>query len=97
MECGCDNLTSVNEGANWPLVTGNNGDSYLGVESGSLSCFISGIDSKVQYLATGCGSMLVMALAHARKSGDGRLIATYYDLLRKWADFLVKNSLQLNE
>ena len=37
--------------------------------------------------------MLVMALAHAQKSGDGRLIYTYYNLLRKWADFLVANSL----
>jgi len=39
--------------------------------------------------------MLLMASAHARKSGDGRSITTYYDLLRKWADFLVKNSLQV--
>ena len=41
--------------------------------------------------------MLVMALAHARKSGDGIFIQKYYDLLRSWADFLVTNSLQLNE
>ncbi|KAF8518821.1 hypothetical protein BU17DRAFT_66217 [Hysterangium stoloniferum] len=40
-----------------------------------------------------CGSMLIMALAHTQKSGDGRLIHTYYNLLSKWADFLVQNSL----
>ncbi len=40
--------------------------------------------------------MLVMALAHARKSGDLTLIRKYQDLLYKWSDFLVKNSLQLN-
>lgn len=38
--------------------------------------------------------MLIMVLAHAQKSGEGRLIVKYYDLLRKWADFLVNNSLQ---
>ena len=40
--------------------------------------------------------MLVMVLAHARKSGDLTLIRKYQDLLYKWSDFLVTNSLQLN-
>ena len=44
----------------------------------------------------GSGAMLVMALAHARKSGDITLISKYQDLLYKWSDFLVTNSLQLN-
>lgn len=38
--------------------------------------------------------MLVMALVHAQKSGEGKLIQTYYKLLSEWADFLVTNSLQ---
>ena len=40
--------------------------------------------------------MLVMVLAHARKSGDLTLIRKYQDVLYKWSDFLVTNSLQLN-
>ncbi|CAA7266374.1 unnamed protein product [Cyclocybe aegerita] len=41
-----------------------------------------------------CGSMLVMALAHAQKSGEGGLINQHYTLLREWADYLVSNTLQ---
>jgi len=36
--------------------------------------------------------MLVMALAQARKSGDGKLLFTYYDVFRKWADFLITST-----
>jgi len=43
---------------------------------------------------TGCGAMLIMTLAQARKSGDGELIFKYYNLLRKWADFLVQSAKQ---
>ncbi|KAE9404337.1 DUF1793-domain-containing protein, partial [Gymnopus androsaceus JB14] len=39
------------------------------------------------------GNMLIMTLAHARISGDGTLIAKYYDLLSSWADYLVSNTL----
>jgi hypothetical protein len=38
--------------------------------------------------------MLIMALAHARKSGDGQLLYNYYNLLRKWADNLVQSTRQ---
>ncbi|THU92894.1 hypothetical protein K435DRAFT_671243, partial [Dendrothele bispora CBS 962.96] len=37
-------------------------------------------------------SMLIMVLAHARTSGDGSLIEKYYNLLKKWADYLVANA-----
>ena len=37
--------------------------------------------------------MLILALAHAQKSGDRSLISRYYSLLLRWADFLVKRSL----
>jgi len=33
-----------------------------------------------------------MALAQARKSGDGKLLFTYYDVFRKWADFLITST-----
>ncbi|PCH44011.1 DUF1793-domain-containing protein [Wolfiporia cocos MD-104 SS10] len=39
------------------------------------------------------GNMLIMTLAHARYSGDGSLISTYYDRLRMWADYLTQNTL----
>jgi len=41
--------------------------------------------------------MLILALAHAQKSGDKSLISRHYNLLLKWAEFLVKRSLDLNE
>ncbi|CAA7266373.1 unnamed protein product [Cyclocybe aegerita] len=37
--------------------------------------------------------MLIMVLAHALKTGDGTLADRYYDLLKTWADYLVKNTL----
>ncbi|THV03669.1 hypothetical protein K435DRAFT_650779 [Dendrothele bispora CBS 962.96] len=37
-------------------------------------------------------NMLVMVLAHARISGDGSLIEKYYNLLKKWADYLAANA-----
>jgi hypothetical protein len=40
--------------------------------------------------------MLVMALAHVRKSGDGSLIHRYYSTLKTWGDYLVTNGLQPN-
>jgi len=38
--------------------------------------------------------MLILALAHAQKSGDRSLISRYYSRLLKWADFLGKGSLE---
>ncbi|KAE9404342.1 hypothetical protein BT96DRAFT_813635 [Gymnopus androsaceus JB14] len=42
------------------------------------------------------GNMLIMTWAHARMSGDGTLIKRYYDLLKRWTNFLVTNSLLQN-
>ncbi len=36
--------------------------------------------------------MLILALAHAQKSGDRSLLSRYYSRLLKWADFLGKRS-----
>ncbi|KIY50056.1 hypothetical protein FISHEDRAFT_40022 [Fistulina hepatica ATCC 64428] len=38
-----------------------------------------------------CGDMLIMALAHARVTGDGSLLSKYYTLFRKWGEYLVSN------
>ncbi|KAF9259184.1 hypothetical protein L218DRAFT_1004158 [Marasmius fiardii PR-910] len=39
------------------------------------------------------GNMLIMALAHAQASGDGTLVARYYDLLKGWTNYLSASSL----
>ncbi|KAH8107238.1 hypothetical protein BXZ70DRAFT_285390 [Cristinia sonorae] len=39
------------------------------------------------------GNMLIMTLAHARISGDGKFINQYYGLLEKWARYLVNNTM----
>ncbi|KAF8869185.1 hypothetical protein BD779DRAFT_1458126, partial [Infundibulicybe gibba] len=39
------------------------------------------------------GNMIIMALAHAKASGDGSLISRYYTLLKSWADYLAANAL----
>ncbi|EMD37764.1 hypothetical protein CERSUDRAFT_154621 [Gelatoporia subvermispora B] len=39
------------------------------------------------------GNMLIMTLAHARTTGDGSLVHQYYTLLKRWADYLVNNTL----
>ncbi|KAK0246468.1 hypothetical protein EDD85DRAFT_758599 [Armillaria nabsnona] len=42
------------------------------------------------------GNMLIMGWAHARFSGDGSSISRYYDLYKKWADYLVSSTLSPN-
>ncbi|KAI0645886.1 hypothetical protein C8Q79DRAFT_911239 [Trametes meyenii] len=39
------------------------------------------------------GNMLILLYAHARFTGDGSLISQYYNLAKRWADFLVNNTL----
>ncbi|KAI1795667.1 hypothetical protein LXA43DRAFT_731775 [Ganoderma leucocontextum] len=40
------------------------------------------------------GNMLITVLAHARISGDGSLLSQHYSTLKRWADYLVSNSLR---
>ncbi|KAL7281458.1 hypothetical protein ACG7TL_004773 [Trametes sanguinea] len=42
------------------------------------------------------GNMLISLYAHARYSGDGSLISEHYNLTKRWADYLVANSLTPN-
>ncbi|PBL00374.1 hypothetical protein ARMGADRAFT_1058457 [Armillaria gallica] len=42
------------------------------------------------------GNMLIMGWAHARFSGDNSSISRYYDLYKKWADYLVSSTLSPN-
>ncbi|KAI0358680.1 DUF1793-domain-containing protein [Trametes cingulata] len=39
------------------------------------------------------GNMLIMLYAHARFSGDGSLLHKHYNLTKRWADYLVNESL----
>ncbi|KAK1222654.1 hypothetical protein PQX77_014492 [Marasmius sp. AFHP31] len=39
------------------------------------------------------GNMLITALAHAQRSGDGTLIVRYYDLMKRWTEYLISNTL----
>ncbi|RDX47956.1 hypothetical protein OH76DRAFT_1405499 [Lentinus brumalis] len=39
------------------------------------------------------GNMLIMMYAHARVSGDGSLLSRHYDTAKRWADYLVNNTL----
>ncbi|KAF8508112.1 hypothetical protein JB92DRAFT_3121204 [Gautieria morchelliformis] len=38
-------------------------------------------------------NMLIMTLAQARASGDGTLVSNYYNVLDKWAQYLVSNAM----
>ncbi|KAJ7142232.1 hypothetical protein C8R44DRAFT_974081 [Mycena epipterygia] len=50
-------------------------------------------DNEAIYGVEDSGNMIILALAHARTSGDGSLIGKYYNLFKKWADYLVTNAL----
>ncbi|KAJ7073128.1 hypothetical protein C8F01DRAFT_269171 [Mycena amicta] len=38
------------------------------------------------------GNMIILALAHARASGDGSILGRYYGLFKSWANFLANNT-----
>ncbi|PAV15279.1 hypothetical protein PNOK_0904000 [Pyrrhoderma noxium] len=38
-------------------------------------------------------NMIILTLVHAQASGSGNLMSQYYDLLSKWGDYLVDNTL----
>ncbi|KAF7785231.1 hypothetical protein Agabi119p4_1396 [Agaricus bisporus var. burnettii] len=70
---------------------------YASPDLGSGYPTISGNTSATEELAIEhCGNMLIMAYAHAAKSGDGSLISKYHPLLQKWAAYLVHYSLDPN-
>ncbi|KAJ7088044.1 hypothetical protein B0H15DRAFT_295949 [Mycena belliarum] len=62
-----------------------------------LGTFYSGAPgntgSQEVYGVENSGNMLILVLAHASSSGDGALIARYYDTLKGWADYLIANAL----
>lgn len=80
-------------GSSWPIIQGNTtNQSLLGIDSKCLLANIRILSLKLNF--TGSGAMLIMALAHAQKSGDGTLLFNYYDVFQKWANFLVQSTQQ---
>ncbi|KAH9951526.1 hypothetical protein B0H21DRAFT_684389, partial [Amylocystis lapponica] len=65
---------------------------YAARDLGSTYPVASGDTSSHQQGVERNGNMLIMALAHARTSGDGSLLSTHYDLMKGWAEYLINNS-----
>ncbi|PCH43429.1 DUF1793-domain-containing protein, partial [Wolfiporia cocos MD-104 SS10] len=64
-------------GTNYPIASGDNSTQQPGSDP-------QGVEQSA--------NMLIMALAAARASGDGSLLAQYYPLLSNWTNYLVQNS-----
>ncbi|KAI0793187.1 hypothetical protein C8Q75DRAFT_749208 [Abortiporus biennis] len=67
-----------------PYAARDLGESYP-LAPGNNAAHLQGIEQS--------GNMLIMALAHARISGDGTLISRHYNRLKGWADYLVSYTL----
>ncbi|KAJ7254983.1 hypothetical protein B0H12DRAFT_545654 [Mycena haematopus] len=82
-----------------PLLEYQNSSSYTNAyaapDLGSPFPAVPGNPSSLNamYGIENSGNMLILALAHARSSGDGSLIGKYYNLLKQWADYLSSNAL----
>ncbi|EJC98584.1 DUF1793-domain-containing protein [Fomitiporia mediterranea MF3/22] len=61
----------------------------LGIAFPNATGNANGHNQKIEHSA----DMIIMSLAHAQASGDGRLISQHYDLLNKWANYLVNNTM----
>ncbi|KAF9527912.1 hypothetical protein CPB83DRAFT_371296 [Crepidotus variabilis] len=68
-------------------------NAYAAPDLGTWPNALGNTTDQKAFAVENCGSMLIMALAHAQKSGDGTLIQKYYKLLKGWADYLVTNTL----
>ncbi|KAI0057014.1 hypothetical protein BV25DRAFT_1813076 [Artomyces pyxidatus] len=66
---------------------------YAAADIGSKYPNATGSNQPHQQGVEQSGNMLIMTYAYARASGDGSLIARYYNLLKTWADYLVANTL----
>ncbi|KAH9935633.1 uncharacterized protein B0H18DRAFT_1082345 [Fomitopsis serialis] len=65
---------------------------YAASDLGTSYPLASGDTSSGQQGLEDTADMIIMALAHARASGDGSLLVQYYGLLKSWTDYLVENS-----
>ncbi|KAM5540216.1 hypothetical protein V8D89_006035 [Ganoderma adspersum] len=70
------------------------GQSFAAMDIGSTYPAAPGSEAVPQQGVEQSGNMLIMELAHARISGDGTLLSQYYNTTKRWADYLVNNTLQ---
>ncbi|PIL35873.1 hypothetical protein GSI_01533 [Ganoderma sinense ZZ0214-1] len=80
-----------------PLLEAQNGltsQVYAAMDLGTAYPIASGSRAVLNEGVEQSGNMLVMALAHARISGNGTLLSQYYNTMKRWADYLVSNALQ---
>ncbi|KAI0368349.1 hypothetical protein BV20DRAFT_471147 [Pilatotrama ljubarskyi] len=78
-----------------PLLDAQDGQSgpYAAQDIGPAYPNATGTQGAHQQGIEQSGNMLIMLYAHARFSGDGTLIQRHYSLTKRWADYLVKNTL----
>ncbi|KAF8992673.1 hypothetical protein BDQ17DRAFT_1432228 [Cyathus striatus] len=69
------------------------GYSSVGDLGPSFPAALGNTTSDISQTITYNGDMLFMLAAHAKKSGDTSLILIHYDMLKRWADFLVSSCL----
>ncbi|KAM5540214.1 hypothetical protein V8D89_006033 [Ganoderma adspersum] len=69
------------------------GRSFAAMDLGTTYPTASSSDAVSNQGVEQSGNMLIMALAHARISGDGALLSQYYNTTKRWADYLVSNAL----
>ncbi|EPT04923.1 hypothetical protein FOMPIDRAFT_1057715 [Fomitopsis schrenkii] len=67
-----------------PYAAADLGNDYP-IASGNNNSHAQGVEQSA--------NMIIMALAHARATGDGSLVGAYYGLLQKWTEYLVNNAL----
>ncbi|KAI0049509.1 hypothetical protein FA95DRAFT_1489040 [Auriscalpium vulgare] len=70
---------------------------YAAKDLGSDYPKATGNNTSHSYGVEHTSSMIIMAYAHARTTGDGSLLKRYYTLLRKWADYLTANSMPIKD
>ncbi|GBE81170.1 Glutaminase A [Sparassis crispa] len=66
--------------------------SYAAQDLGTSYPVAQGDTSPNQQGVEQSGNMLIMALAHARATGDGSLLGEHYGLFKQWGNYLVNNS-----
>ncbi|KAI0744211.1 hypothetical protein C8Q80DRAFT_1220875 [Daedaleopsis nitida] len=69
------------------------GQQYAIQDLGTTYPIASGPHGAHQQGVEQSGNMLIMMYAHARFSGDGSLLSRHYNLAKRWADYLVDNTL----
>ncbi|KAH9942418.1 uncharacterized protein BXZ73DRAFT_40863 [Epithele typhae] len=76
-----------------PLLEAQEGIRGQSFASPDMVSYHAAVDTTDHALHSESGNMLIMLLAQAQGTGDTSLLARYYSLETRWADYLVDNSL----